>query len=280
MMLSEVTHLPKFWNKFLEEYLDSFDLKYNKSVNWHEKTVYFTKFLTRKISVSKRKIFISKEFNVPEEFKKKLENIKENIEAGNDLTCYMSTTIEKADYNDYLFNDWNIQHFHLGNKSSKKKFVKRTGPLLYLLITDDAVYFLDVLPHGEWAYIEFLNIINRNWRFLIEKNILKDVIDVKPEIKTDAEVAMMRKGNVNIAIKIEDGSYLISPNLGYASEGSSTKAIILKNRIVKQMSYFENYFLEKHGNFFYDINFKFEGYDNGIFLRNSHDEEVYKFYPF
>jgi hypothetical protein len=273
-------HLPNSWDKFLIEYLDSFGLKYDAFSNWHEKTVAFTKFLTRRIPLNKRNIFISNEFNIPEGFEEKLEEIKDDIKLGNDLNCYTSKTTLNASYNDYLYNDWNIHHFHLGGKIEGKNFSGRSGFLLYLLIEKDAVYFLNILPHEKWAYIEFLNIINRNWKFLIEDFILKNVLNIKPEIKTDEEVLMMREHNINIVITLEDESNLMPPNFGYATEGSSIRAIMLKNKIVKQMFYFENYFEKKYGENFYNIEFKFEGYNNGIFIFNNYDDNFYKFYPF
>lgn len=113
-------------------------------------------------------IIKSNEFSCPEEHKIGLEKLEKVLEAGEDLSPYLSKSVDKLKH-DLMFNDWGILHFHLGEEMQKNgKYIERTGPLLFVYFKESNAYFLNVFEHGDWTRKDALQIIQDNWPELIE----------------------------------------------------------------------------------------------------------------
>ena len=63
-----------------------------------------------------------------------LSSIEHKLRKGESVVPSLSRKIRDLSYNDLLFDDWGIHHFHLGTNIEGDGFVNRTGPLLYIVL--------------------------------------------------------------------------------------------------------------------------------------------------
>lgn len=67
-----------------------------------------------------------------------------------------------------LFNSWNVKHIHLNDKEAQSKSAmkkNRSGCLLFCIVKQEKVFFLDVRPHPkkeEFSSYSLLKIIHDN----------------------------------------------------------------------------------------------------------------------
>lgn len=189
--------------------------------------------LNRNISVKKRKVLISDNINkliddnkLDEKYINALLQFKFNFENGININCHLSTnvfysnlSVSKKNKNyiksrDYLLDDWGIYHLHLNEKEVRNKKEmhsdkndkekgNRSEYLLFVKVTYNEVYFIDVLNHNDenvFAKQELIQTLDRNWHFLLEKYILHEVISI-PKM-TDMEIHNRRKNNEYVLYEI------------------------------------------------------------------------------
>ena len=121
----------------------------------------------RIISEVPRTIQISKEYS-DGGYSDVIKTIQQRAEKGDSLTPYLSTRMSDPDYNDSMLNDRGIHHLHLGELVEGESFVERTGPLLFVRITEKDFYILNVLEHGQWSNQLLVKIVHDNWPNSIE----------------------------------------------------------------------------------------------------------------
>ncbi len=99
------------------------------------------------------------------EHRQAVDTIAEEAERGDDLRPRLSRSVTDPSFNDRLMNDWRIHHLHLGSKLEADGFVQRTGPLLYVMVRDDVIYFIDLLAHGtkSFANQDLVDILDAEW---------------------------------------------------------------------------------------------------------------------
>jgi len=180
----------------------------------------------RRIRSCRRQVFIAKGFTCPEEHKEVLERIKETVQTGVPLTPYQSKAVlEKPSAKDGLLFDWDIHHLHLGKTMDSDGFVARTKDLLFVRVTNTAVFFLSVGSHGDWGEIELLEIIHRNWPETIVHQKMKElVIEPGGVAPTSDEIVKLRKGIYMLSV-LSDGTAYSPPGGGIATSGDSVDAV-------------------------------------------------------
>lgn len=140
-------------------------------------------------------------------YKDVIERIKTEVQQGEDLNKYLSTSIFTPDYQDLLFYDWGIYHFHLGKKLSGQFFVERTDHLLFLMIDNETILLIDIRPHKE-NYVfyqkEFLEIAVSEWPEHMKKFEIKGFVDIKPNVSDPKDICDLRKSGVNMIHKVGD----------------------------------------------------------------------------
>lgn len=266
-------YLFEILDNFIANYLKKNKILSNKNGN---NILLLCKYLEKKIEVFPRKIFYAKEFSVPFYLKDTISLIEKDIIQGNDLTKYMSKKIQDPNYNDLLYNDWGIHHFHLG-KDIKGKFVSRTKFLLYFHITPHCVYFLKILPHNRWENIEFLNIINRNWPHIIDKNTMPD-LKAAEKIQTVEAIKTLRKSHVVTLYTLEDGRAIFPLNFAYSSDGSSIKAVRLSHDINNFLVKYEKDLIENDNTLnFCNMLFIFYIKNNKLFFNDIKNNKTFYF---
>ncbi|MDQ5769577.1 hypothetical protein [Thiothrix subterranea] len=117
-----------------------------------------------------RNVLKSRGFFCPPDHINGLRKLEQEIEAGSDLTPYLSKSVLNPNFHDDLLNHWGIYHLHLG-EVLKNEFITRTGSLLYVRFDDKNAYFLDIREHGAWAQQDIIQIIHDNWPHSISGNL-------------------------------------------------------------------------------------------------------------
>ena len=147
----------------------------------------------------------------------------EKVVAGDDLRPHQSMSIDKPDYNDGMFDDFGIHHFHLGANPHPKNphFVTRTGPLLFALVTDDVFYCIGYYSHGEWSRSELLDKVHANWPDTISTYSMRGVESI--HTYTDGEHQKLRNAQINTPTQRPDGTVHTSPGGGITLAGTSIK---------------------------------------------------------
>lgn len=184
---------------------------------------YFTIY-SRRIENKKRKVVKSKEFTCPADLLSGLQFLESKISNGEDLNPHQSRTIIKSDYQEKLFFDWGIVHFHLGTEFEESRpLIKGTKYVVFAIVTDEIIYFINTYDHGHWEEVDVLNIVVSNWPELLAGCM----VDGESEIEIgDQEVKDFRKVGLNTAIKLVDGNSYLGRGGGYTASGNSNQAMI------------------------------------------------------
>lgn len=204
-----------------------------------EKVIYqYFNVMKRRVTSRSRKVFYSKEFVYPEEYKKALQEFEAKVRAGADLTPYMSDKINQAGYDDLLLNDWNIQHFHLTRRFDENGRAKRSDYEIFAYVMNDAFYMIQVYHHKTrdlyWKQ-EMVRIIRDNWPGLIEKNHIKGITNLGEKLD-DHQYREIRNACATTFVELGNGETYGMIGGGYASSGLSLQVVqradYLHNRLV------------------------------------------------
>lgn len=130
------------------------------------------------------------------------------------LNQRMSRDVEDVECHDNLFNDLGILHLHLGvRKPNPSEFVVRSGKLLFVMVREDDIYFLDLLDHNVFKYSnpELLEIVHRNWPELIAAYRLDNVFAPLEHRPSPQE---KRRAGLAIPTPMSDGTVYMPPGGG------------------------------------------------------------------
>lgn len=232
------------WEKIVCDYLKNNNHTIPKYTDKLELGVSFSNLKYMTIDNIPRKVFISKEFNCPPKFKKRISSLKKNIEKGISLNPFLSKGSSRITNKDYLLYDWNIYHLHLGKYDlNKDKYSSRTNELLFVYITEKAAYFLDILDHNSFTEKKLLSIIKLNWPFLLEKFILHGFTATTQNL-SGKEIGLLRKKGVSTLIQLDSGEILFPPGKGIVSTSDSFRAVDSTLKLLKTLRDYELFFLK------------------------------------
>ena len=155
-----------------------------------------------------------------------LSTIEQKLRNGESVVPHLSRKIRDLSYNDLLFNDWGIHHFHLGATVEADGFVKRTCPLLYVVLGDTIdfhntgntdAHLLTVMGHNDFATQVLVEIMHENWPGLLQFNLH----GVSGDRLSDADIRRLRKLHANYCLRLRDGTSCFAPGGGITSAGTS-----------------------------------------------------------
>ena len=152
-----------------------------------------------------------------------LEELVRKIELGEPLRPHQSRTLKKPGYNDGLFTDWGVQHFHLGTVVQSDGFVERTGPVLFALCRDRDFYAIQIYEHGAWAKAEVVELLQANWPEVTAPFELKGVKPITPEL-SEEDIAAFRKAGLMHLVQV-DGKFVYPMGGGVVSTGDSAAVV-------------------------------------------------------
>lgn len=126
------------------------------------------------VSVKRRTVHISKELRAKEiekPYNDYLKQIRNKFKNGKDIKPHLSKWSEKPYKKDLLLYDWGIHHLHLNNELDDEGFIVRSDYILFIILKEDDVYFIDVTKHRledrtEFSQQYLLGIVKRNWSHL------------------------------------------------------------------------------------------------------------------
>lgn len=220
------------WKNYALDYIKKQGYPVPKT-NDLEHILYCYHSLRRRIIPKKpRKVLEANNFKCPENVLAGYELLKQNIQQGSNLNLYLSRKSSKLNFEDNMFNDWGIQHFHLGTKIDEKiNLIEGTNELLFAIVTHDTIYCIGIYQHGDWTKQEIISIIEENWQFLIESYQIKNLVGITYQ-STDTEISLLRKNCINTPIKTISGNVYFGAGGGINAAGGSVNVIhdIIKTR--------------------------------------------------
>ncbi len=207
----------------------------------------FLKLKSRLIRQQKYHVYMSKELKsnpLYRIFAQRIHKLKRHFKSGKDIRGFLSTNVNDfINTEDGLLRDWGIHHLHF-EKSFYRGSKKRTNEILFVMIQNNNVYFIDIFKHNDWLNLEALKIIYRNWEKALEPFELKNIT---PDVFTEEQFKNLRKNDVGYAIGFDNKNQAYSPSLNpYSNLNIMSKSVQLLALIEK----FEQSIKENKDNIF------------------------------
>jgi hypothetical protein len=191
----------------------------------------------RLISQRPRTVHRANAFACPPGVQAGLNLVEGKLTRGEDLRPHLSRGLLNIDYTDGLLNDWGIYHFHLGTTLDADGFITRTGLLLFARITEDDAYLIDVRAHGAWTSLSLLQAVHANWPDTLDRFRLRGVVGLAyppgQRAPSDAEIARLRRANVNVLHELSPGQVYAPAGGGYATDGTSVNVVRANDALVR-----------------------------------------------
>lgn len=208
------------WVERLRLALNDMGVKLQSGLTAEEISYAFWNAGHRRIHPAPRKVLQAREFICPSDRQTGLDLLAAKFERGEDVNAHVSNTrLNTASkfFHDKLLNDWGIQHFHLGVVATV-----RHDECLFAVVRDDAVYFLQILGHGNYTERDMLYRVHSNWPEVLAPFKQSFVSRLEREADlTDDEVACLRDKNANTMLRMPDGTVYLAPGGGMMSNGQS-----------------------------------------------------------
>jgi hypothetical protein len=183
----------------------------------------YANFTNRAIVPARRRVYRSREIRsrvIGSDHWRTIQRIARESAAGESLNPYLSTRLEELDHDDRLRNEWRIHRMHLGwfSDRNRPQFVQRTGPVLFVLVEESDVYFLDVKSHGHWADEDLVETLHSNWPQLLIKYRVRGILPGSRRI-SQPERKTARKAGLYMFTTTMDGTVYMPFGGGYSTSG-------------------------------------------------------------
>lgn len=188
-----------------------------------------------------RKVYEPEGFAIPSNQLDAYSWLKSKILAGENVNPHQSKRLSNTSFEDPLFNDWGIHHFHLTTRYEEdgSGWVERDGPLLFAFVRGDAFYSLKIGDHGDWCDKDLLRIIHENWPDLIAPYRL-NIAGVEREHEPDLK--LMRRKGITVFHEVAPGAYYCAIGGGYSCTGISGEALRMSDMFIGNISALEQEF--------------------------------------
>lgn len=226
----------------IEDYYNENNVSFNKAdeEDFHLFLIDYFEVLRKMIAPRKRTVHISRELKAKvknstfKEWRGRFDEIKNMLENGDDINPLLSKKAKVSGFKDKLLTCWDIHHIHFYPE-------KKSGDMLiFALVKEDSVYLIDIIPHNKkfvFSTLELLNILHRNWKFLIEDRRTKGVINLSPVIETDEQINELRRICLNTVIKIEDDFYALDT---MSADGHNSCDVMYANQIINSIRFIDD----------------------------------------
>lgn len=190
----------------------------------------------RHISQEPRLIKKSSRFpvsNLPAKINDALSAIEARFASGEDVNPYLSKTTIRNDVSsskkqrrtDGLWADWRIHHLHLTNIpiAPGERFSERSDWLLFVMVYEDAVAFIDVRSHNErdlWTQDDLLKEFIDSWPEQAEPYRVKGMRVVSGPKSSD-DIKQLRNAGITTVVE-HNGEHYFGPGGGVTSAVTST----------------------------------------------------------
>lgn len=139
-----------------------------------------------------------------------LHRIAAHSVAGDDLLPFLSTRLRRARTADHLLFDWGIYHLHLDIPNDEGQapegFAWRTTELLFVLVSEETLYFVDVKDHDSFEDEALLECVLESWPDLLEPYRVRAELYAGESRMTAADRKAARAGGVTMFVRLSDGA--------------------------------------------------------------------------
>jgi hypothetical protein len=170
-----------------------------------------------------------------------------NLYTSRDMAPSNRRAFERADW---MLNDTGIHHLHLGRGLNRKGQVNGTKQLLFVVVRNEVVYFVEVFEHSRpedtcasWADERAFQIAQSNWPYLFEHLKAGSPFDATPTpLLTDkqiqqrhAERTALSKKNGNAFLAASNGAAYFQPGGGSTPSGVPVALTIATDDIMARV---------------------------------------------
>lgn len=185
----------------------------------------FFSYLYALIPPTERKVHYSKELikkielnELTKETAEVLKKYADAFSAGKDMNGFLSNNIRDVRKPDFLLYTWHLYHLHMSGKfaeNARQMKNNRSDTQLLCIISQEDVFFVDVIPHPtkaeEYFNIRSLEIIlNNGWMGKIGFSEITGMIPgtLEPKIIEDKNIFdLYSKGRVNVCFEFHGKGY-------------------------------------------------------------------------
>lgn len=174
-------------------------------------------------------------------------SIEKKFISGEDINPFLSKRAFLSERHDSLLNDWQIHHLHLNESKMKATdyFNTRSEWLLFVHVTANTVYFIDIRHHNEnfvFAQRDLLRIIRDNWPDLNKQFLINDQeMDVYPKLDEEG-ITTLRKKGYTFFTQVDNHAYF--PGLSSTVSGFSILAGLHMNEFYRELFRIHCYVIE------------------------------------
>jgi hypothetical protein len=221
------------WREFIEAEAPRLGLRHSATSTLEQNTIAFLNARRRNVPRRPRVVRESCEFlgqSLGQHATDYLA-LKKLISEGGDLTPYLSRDVlrSRAEKNDKTLNSWGVHHLHLRPGG--------TRDVLFVRITDSAVFVVKFLPHGSphrdtWVDPALLRILHDNWPEASATRELRGI--TREPLSSDQRIAL-RENNGNFAVAMQDGAAHVGAEVGIAAAGRCLQDVLDCDRIFAEL---------------------------------------------
>ena len=168
-------------------------------------------------------------FSCPAHVQNGLIDLESAIVRGADLAPWQSKLVDRPGYEDGLYNDYRITHFHLGAGTDASGYIKRTKELLFAVVDSTSVYEISVYDHGQWYELDILDIIDAHWPHLLDEVTIHGM-GATNSPTTREEVKALRDAHVISHLLLKSGRLIAPLGGGTMINGTSFEAVLAANQ--------------------------------------------------
>lgn len=207
------------------KYYDSQNIEHKEQEEVQDTIIDFFSYLYRLIPQTNRRVHYSEELlekieleNMAKEHIEVLKKYEDAFKEGKNMNIFLSNNITKLRQTDYLRYAWHLFHLHMSGKfvdDTNQMKNNRSDTQLLCIISDNDVYFVDVIPHPikaeEYFNINSLKIIvNNGWMEKLGFTENQDMIPgtLQPKITQDKDIfELYSKAGINMSFEFEGKGY-------------------------------------------------------------------------
>ncbi len=237
-------------DKITTKLIKSYGLRFDQNINnLSEPLLRWIDFRLRLIEPKPRKIVFSNKLpikNLSVQINTGLVKLEKAIKSGQDINPYQSKGLIKFNdtsgksstkRTDLLYADWNIHHLHITDKAivkdeyfSPRDCTNGDGKLLFCLILDTAVGYIDIKDHSDKDLFSDKSIIEtaiRSWPEYYDKFRINGILPSGKQF-TSSEISSARNNGVSTLLEIDNKTYSSG---GLTSASTPDKATLHMNKI-------------------------------------------------
>lgn len=164
--------------------------------------------------------------------------VRSQFVQGDRVTQYLSRKTCDSTFKDGLLWDYGMHHFHLSTQFVSPGLIRRSAYLLFAIVTDEDVFFVDVRKHSDpqnlqWVRQDLLWIVSSNWPEIANRYILRGVTG---STMSDEEKRKLRKKNINSAPQLE--GHAVAPiGGGTTIDGSSIRCRAWADLLIHEINH-------------------------------------------